>query len=218
MSNAILDFSRRLRSVLVVAIGLVTMAGLTACGGDGGGDGASSDSASAASAQGLPSAGGQGGAMMEMRQLQKQLQSISEQAMQDSALQQQLQDVQTLINQTVRDMGPEAAQTVDRMDSIRGELQAAQSQGDTAGLRSLVMEAQKLQQSLQKYRAKAMQQEDVAAAVKDFQNALREQMGDVNPNADSLMDRADSLRDEMQNQAQGMLGGAPSDSDTVGGS
>ena len=218
MSNAIFDSSRRLRSVLVVALGLVTMAGLTACGGDGGGDGASSDSASAASTQGLPSAGGQGGAMMEMRQLQKQLRSISEQAMQDSVLQQQLQDVQSLINQTVRDMGPEAAQTMDRMDSIRGELQAAQSQGDTAGLRSLVMEAQKLQQSLQKYRARAMQQEDVAAAVKDFQNSLREQMGEVNPNADSLMDRADSLREEMQNQAQGMLRGAPSDSDTAGGS
>jgi len=218
MSNAIFDSSRRLRSVLVVALGLVTMAGLTACGGDGGGDGASSDSASAASAQGLPSAGGQGGAMMEMRQLQKQLRSISEQAMQDSVLQQQLQDVQNLINQTVRDMGPEAAQTMDRMDSIRGKLQAAQSQGDTAGLRSLVMEAQKLQQSLQKYRARAMQQEDVAAAVKDFQNSLREQMGEVNPNADSLMDRADSLRSEMQNQAQGMLRGAPSDSDTAGGS
>lgn len=213
MSKAIFDAPRRLRSVLVVALGLVTMAGLTACGDDGGDGDTSSDTASSASAQGLPSAGGQGGAMMEMRQLQKQLSSISEQAMQDTALQQQLQEVRDLINRTVRDISPEAAQTMDRMDSIRGQLQTAQTQGDTARLRSLIMEAQKLQQALQKYEAKAMQQEDVAAAVKEFQNALREQMREVNPDADSLMDRADSLRQEMQNQAQGMLGG----SDTSGG-
>jgi len=217
MSNAIFDAIRRLRSVLVVALGLVTMAGLAACGGDGGDDGTSSDTASSASAQGLPSAGGQGGAMMEMRQLQKQLSSISEQAMQDTALQQQLQEVRDLINQTVRDMSPEAARTMDRMDSIRGQLQTAQTQGDTARLRSLIMEAQKLQGALQKYEAKAMQQEDVAAAVKEFQNALREQMREVNPDADSLMDRADSLRQEMQNQAQGMLGGSDTASDTAGG-
>lgn len=217
MSNEIFDAPRRLRSVLVVALGLVTMAGLTACGGDGGDDGTSSDTASSASAQGLPSASGQSGAMMEMRQLQKQLSSISEQAMQDTALQQQLQEVRDLINQTVRDMSPEAAQTMDRMDSIRGQLQTAQTQGDTARLRSLIMEAQKLQQALQKYEAKAMQEEDVAAAVKEFQNALRERMREVNPDADSLMDRADSLREEMQNQAQGMLGGSGTASDTAGG-
>ncbi len=212
MSHETQHAPRRLRSVLVVALGLVTMAGLTACGGDGDGGQSSGDTTSMTGGQGLPSAGGgQGGPMMEMQQLQKQLQSISQEAMQDTALQQQMQEVQTLIDETMRAMSPQAGEQLDRMDSIRGQLQTAQSQGDTARLRTLVMEAQKLQQSLQKLRTKAMQQQEVAQELKSFQEDLRAEMRRINPNTDSLMDRADSLRQEMQGQAQGMMGGPPGD-------
>lgn len=217
MSNATYDAPSHLRSALVVAVGLIAMAGMAACGGDGqdGGSTADTASASAAPGSGMPSAGGQqGGMMAEMRQLQKRLSSIQQQAMQDSALQAQMQDVQALIDSTIRAMSPQAAQQMEQLDSIRGQLQAAQSQGDTARLRSLIMEAQKLQKALQKVQSRAMQQEDVAAAIKSFQNALREQMRQVDPAADSLIERADSLQRQMQGQAQQMMGGTP---DTAGG-
>lgn len=217
MSNANHDAPSHIRSVLIVAIGLVTMAGMAACGGDGQGNGSAGDTASASAGpgSGMPSAGGQqGGMMTEMRQLQKRLSSIQKQAMQDSALQSQMQEVQALIDSTIRAMSPQAAQQMERLDSIRGQLQAAQSQGDTARLRSLIMEAQKLQKALQKVQSKAMKQEDVAAAIKSFQNALREQMRQVDPTADSLIDRADSLQSQMQGQAQQLMGGS---SDTAGG-
>lgn len=218
MSNANHDAPSHLRSALVVAVGLIAMAGMAACGGDGqdGGSAADTASASAAPGSGMPSAGGQGGSgmMAEMRKLQKRLSSIQKRAMQDSALQSRMQDVQALIDSTIRTMSPQAAQQMERLDSIRGQLQAAQSQGDTARLRSLIMEAQKLQKALQKVQSKAMQQEDVSAAIKSFQNALREQMRQVDPAADSLIDRADSLQRQMQGQAQQLMGGSP---DTAGG-
>lgn len=210
MSTAINPELRRVRPVLFAALGLVTLAGLTACGGDGEQDQASSgDTASVAS--GMPSPGGQGGAMAEMRQLQKQLRSISKRAMQDSALQRQMKDVQALIDRTMREMNPRAGNQMDRMDSLRGQLQTAQSEGDTTRMRSLITEAQKLQRSIQKLRNKAMQREDVAKALKQFQEDLRAEMREIDPAADSLMDRADSLQKQMQSQAQGMMGGAASD-------
>lgn len=212
MSKAKHDGPRRLRSALVVALGVVTMAGLAACGGDGQGGDAASDTAARSSGQGLPSAGGQGGGVMtEMRQLNKQLRSIQQQAMQDSALQQRAQELQDLIDQTMREMSPRAGEQLERMDSLRGQLQTAQAQKDTARLRSLIMEAQKLQRALQKLRSKAMQEEEVAAALKEFRKDLRAEMREVNPAADSLMERADSLQKEMQRQAQGMMGGAATD-------
>lgn len=216
MSNATPDTSRRLRSTLVVALGVVTMAGLTACGGDGEGDGTSSDTASTSGqASGLPSATQSGGAMMEMQRLNKQLSSIRQQAMQDSSLQRQAQELQTMIDAAIREMSPQAGQQLDRMDSLRGQLQTAQSQGDTAQLRSLVMEAQKLNQALQKLRQRAMQQDEIAQSIEEFRTELEARMREVDPQADSLMDRADSLRTEMQSQAQGMMGGGASD--TAGG-
>lgn len=216
MSNATSDTSRRLRSTLVVALGVVTMAGLTACDGDGEGGGTSSDTASmSGQASGLPSARQSGGAMMEMKRLNKQLNSIRQQAMQDSSLQRQAQELQTMIDAAIREMSPQAGQQLDRMDSIRGQLQTAQSQGDTAQLRSLIMEAQKLNRALQKLRQRAMQQDEIAQAIKEFRKDLEARMREVNPQADSLMDRADSLRTEMQSQAQGMMGGGASD--TAGG-
>lgn len=213
MSNETHDAPRRLRSALVVALGLVTMAGLAACGDDGQEDGASSDTTSMTSGQasGLPSAEQSGGAMMEMQQLQKELRAIQKQAMQDTALQRQAKELQNLVNQTMREMSPQAGQQLDRMDSIRGQLQTAQAQGDTARLRSLIMEAQKLQQALQKLRSQAMQEEEVARALDEFRNDLEAEMRRINPEADSLMDRADSLQKEMQSQAGGMMGGAASD-------
>lgn len=215
MSNPIVDASRRLRSALFVALGVLTTAGLVACGGDGQ-DGGSVGDTAAVSGQGLPSPGGQGsGAMAEMRQLNKQLRSIQQQAMKDSALQRQATELQGLIQKTMREMSPRAGERMARMDSLRGRLQQAQAQKDTARLRTLIMEAQKLQRSLQKLRNRAMQEEEVAAALKQFRKDLRARMRQVDPTADSLMERADSLQKEMQSQARGMMGGATSD--TAGG-
>lgn len=216
MSNVRSQIARVFRSASVVALGVVTLAGLAACGGESQ-DGESSGDTTAAAMQGMPSAGsGAQGAMMELQKVRKELGKISEEAMQDTALQRELEELRTLIDETMREISPRADRQMSRMDSLRGRVQTAQTQGDTARLRKLMTEAQRLQRSLQKIRNKAMRQEDVAAALKDFRNALQEEMREIDPAADSLMDRADSLQKEMQSQAQQMMGGA-APSDTGGG-
>lgn len=210
--------SRLLRPAFGVALAAFTLAGLGACGGDDqGGTSADTASVSGGPARGMPAAGSEAsGTMMELRQVRKELSSISQRAMEDSALRRRLEDIRAMIDEAMREMSPRAGEQMERMDSIRSQAQAAQTEGDTARLRSLMMEAQKLQRSLKKLRSKAMQQEDVAAALEEFQSALREKMRQIDPGADSLMERADSLQKEMQRQTREMMGGqAPSD--TAGG-
>ncbi|MFB6240952.1 MAG: hypothetical protein ABEJ46_05260 [Gemmatimonadota bacterium] len=200
------------RSLLLSGLTVAALVGLTACGGGGGSDaGSASDTASLS---GMPSGRGpqQGGVRAELQQVQQELSRIRKRAMKDTALRQQMQEVQGLIQKTMREMSPQAAQQMNRMDSLRGELRSAQSGGDTARLRSLMMEMQKLQRSLKRLQAKAMKEENVARAVKEFERALREKMRQMNPATDSLRQRADSLRQQMRSRMQGMQGrGGPAD-------
>lgn len=207
----------RPRPLSLLCVTVAALVGLTACGGGGGSD-AGSAAEDTASMSGMPSARSpqQGGVRTELQQVQQELSRIRKRAMKDTALRQQMQEVQSLIQKTMREMSPQAAEQMSRMDSLRGELRSAQSGGDTARLRSLMMEMQKLQRSLKRIQAKAMKEADVARAVKEFERALRERMRQMNPATDSLRRRADSLRQQMRSRMQGMQrrGGPP---DTAGG-
>lgn len=214
MSNVTFEPSPVLRSTFVAGLAALTLAGLTACGGEGQDGGTAGDTAAAM--EDMPSAQGQG-AMSELRRVRKQLSAISEKAMQDTALQAQLEELRTMIDQAMREISPRAGTQMDRMDSLRGQIQTAQSEGDTTRLRNLITEAQRIQSALQKIRNKAMQQDEVAAAIKEFRAALEKRMREIDPAADSLMERADTLQKQMQSRAQGMMGGGAGGSDTASG-
>lgn len=195
----------------MASLAVVSLAGLAACGGEGGSDGAPGDTApgSAGAPPGVtPGGPGSQGAIMEMRQIQKQLRGLRQKALQDSSLARRLEGLRAMIDSTMRAMSPQAGPRMDRMDSIRGEMQTARSESDTARLRSLVREGRQLQRALRKLRQQAMEQEDVAAALEDFRSALRERMREVDPATDSLMTRADTLRRRMQSQLRGMADSA----------
>lgn len=204
-----------LRPLLVAALAVLTAAGLAACGGDGQGDGAATDDTAAMSgadtAATPPGGTGRRGAIMELRRIQKQLRGLRDKALEDSALNRQLEELRTMIDQAMREMSPEAGKRIDRLDSIRGELETARAEGDTARLRSLVREGRKLRQALQSVRSKAMQQQEISAALEDFRSALRERMREVDPSADSLMDRMDTLQRQMRSRMQQGMGGGGGD-------
>lgn len=227
MSDTTQHEPRALRPVLVASLAVLAAAGLAACGGDGGdgqdGGSAPGDTAAMSGAEGgatPPGGAGRRGAIMELRRIQKQLRGLRDKALEDTALDRQLQELRTMIDQAMREMSPEAGKRIDRLDSIRGELESARAEGDTARLRSLVREGRKLRQALQSVRSKAMQREEVSAALEDFRSALRERMREVDPSADSLMDRMDTLQQQMRSQMQQGVGGGGGDtaaSDGPGG-
>lgn len=212
---------RRLAALLPALL----LAGFVACGG--GDDGAESGGAdSAAATQGgaaSPLSGAGGGTMSKLRQVQQRLTRIQDEALQDSVVNERRQEIDSLIQSTMEEISPGSAGEMARFDSLRSRFESARSQGDTATVRSLVGQLQTLQRSLQQTRQQAIEDEEVAAALDSFRTRLMEQMREVEPATDSLMELADSLRQDLQSSMQGhpgMGGGAPGDTgpaaDTTG--
>lgn len=200
-------FGRGLAPVLAV----LALAGWTACGGDDqeAAPGDTADLSMRSAPQGSGPPGSRSGAMAEFRQIQQQLSALQQQAMQDSALRQRMQRVRALLEQTMREMNPQTARRLDRMDSLSDEFRSARTEGDTARLQQLMQQLRRLERGLQSAQSEAMQKEEVAAAIDTFQQKLQARMEELGP-ADSLRSRAESLRAEMQ-------GGGGASLDTGGG-
>jgi len=148
---------------------------------------------------------GQRQSIMKIRQINKQLSQIRQQAMQDSALQARQQQLSQRIMSELRSMDDSTAARVERMSTLQENLRTAQQQQDTAGARSAVRELRKLNQALGPARKKVLQRPEIRKQVQAFQEELRSEMNEVNPKADSLRAVADSLT----RQLQGGMGGGP---------
>lgn len=210
-----LDLAHAGRRAASVASALL-LATLLACGGGEGGDsGTEGDTASQASGTaGSPLSGAAGSTMAELRSVQERLTAIQDSALQDPELSARRDEIDDLIQETMEEISPGAADRVERFDSLRARFETARSEGDTAVLRGMMGELQKLQRALQQTRAQAIEEENVAAALDSFRNRLLAKMEEIDPATDSLMDVADSLRQDLRSSMQGhpgMGGGAPSD-------
>lgn len=149
---------------------------------------------------------GQGPSLQQMRQELQQVgqkvQQLQQKALQDSAMQQEQLRLQQVIEKKMNTIEPKTSDRTDRMTQLRGELQKAQQQQDTAKLRSLMMEAQKIQGQLRETQMKAMQDKDIAAKLDTFRTDLISQMNQIDPTADSLMDRMKVLETQIQKAAE----------------
>jgi hypothetical protein len=69
--------------------------------------------------------GGQRQTLMELRQVNKQLNQIRQQALQDSALQARRQELTSYIKEEMRALDESTASQVDRMDSLQSDLRSS---------------------------------------------------------------------------------------------
>lgn len=136
-------------------------------------------------------------AVMEMQTIQQRLGPIQEQALQDEELAAQLQDIQTRLEAALREDNSEA---MDRMDEMQGELMEAQAAGDQEQMQALMPEAQSLQQQLQAAQQEVLQRPDLREAIQEFEAANRARMVEIDPAADSLLQRMDELMGSMPQQ------------------
>ncbi|MFB6241107.1 MAG: hypothetical protein ABEJ46_06085 [Gemmatimonadota bacterium] len=150
--------------------------------------------------------GGQRQTLMELRKVNRQLNKIRQQALQDSALQARREELTSYIKEQMRALDDSTAARVDRMDSLQADLETAQQAQDTAGARAAVKELRKLQKALGPARKKVMSRPEVRKRIKSFQQAVRQRMREINPKADSLLKRAAKLRAKLQG---GMGSGGP---------
>lgn len=136
-------------------------------------------------------------AVMEMQTIQQQLGPIQERALQDEELAAQLQEIQTRLEAALREDNAEA---MDRMDELQTEMMEAQAAGDQQQMQALMPEAQSLQQQLQAAQQDVLQRPDLRQAIEEFEAANRARMIEIDPAADSLLQRMDELMGSMPQQ------------------
>lgn len=151
--------------------------------------------------------GGQGEMLRELREISTQLQKIRRQALQDSSLRAQRQELTAYIRSEMKSVDDSTAARVDRMMELQDELQEARQAQDTAGARSAVRELKKLQKATRQARKTVMARPEIQERIQAFREAVRSEMREISPKADSLIERADSLEAQLRSGMGGGSGG-----------
>lgn len=220
LSTTILTISRskgRAARLLALSLSLLVLPAMAACGGDGEGtDGG--DTTGTATSKAAPGSGMQGSqTMQEYQRLSKQLDSIRQQAMQDSALQAQQAELREAI-QAKMEEDPQTQALVARFDSARKAFKEAQASGDSAAMKKLMPQLQQMQMQLQQAQGKVTQDSGIAAMIDSFRQDLQAEMKEINPRSPEMIERADSLVKKIrQDMSAGAKSGAAAPDTGEGG-
>ena len=142
----------------------------------------------------------------EMREVGQKVIQLRQQALQDSAMQEEQFALQQEIEQKMNDIDSTTSTRNDRMNQIKQSFQQARQDQDTAKIRSLMTEYQTLSQQNQQTQMQAMQDKAIAADLDTFRTDLIKKMNDIDPSADSLISRLEALQTKLQGGASGGSG------------
>lgn len=191
----------KIGKTLAVLVPLVLL-GTSACGGDTDTESAPADTDPAAEAEAPQQQQQQQqmdpeamALMGEAQELQQQLAPIQEEAMQDEALAAQLQELQERVQAAMRDENPEL---LERMDELEADFMAAQESGDQERVQEVGMEAQTVQGELQALQSAVLEDPELSESVQAFEDAQRERMIEIDPEAGELIDRLDEIFEELE--------------------
>lgn len=144
--------------------------------------------------------------MAELEQLKTKLDGIRDEAMKDPALKKKRDALESKLDAAMKAEDPQALKKKAEYEELVEKLETAQASGDREKVTELAPRLQKLGQSLQATQQKVMKDEAVAEAVSEFQDAMIEQMKEVNPNTEKMLARAENIAKELQ-AAMGGMGG-----------
>ncbi len=136
--------------------------------------------------------------MTELRAIDQALAPLRARAQEDAGIHAQEQALVAQVDAAMESISPGVIEARQRFEALRGDFAAAQQAGDEERARSLGMELQGLQTRLQETQSAALSQGDVAASIETFRNNLFEWMRAADPQADSLLDRAEAITDELE--------------------
>lgn len=129
----------------------------------------------------------------EMQQIQMQIMPVQQQAMQDTALQEEQAAVTAAVREAIVEADPAMEAKLDRMDELMVEARAAQAAQDQEKLVELTQEAQTLQPEIASAQADALDRPDVEAKVLAFRDKLQARMVEIDPETKPLLERLQEL-------------------------
>jgi hypothetical protein len=118
--------------------------------------------------------------------------------MEDSSLQEEFTELQEATESAMLALDPEIPQHRAVLDSLQGELQAANQTGDQDKVQAILTQGNALQAKLEQTRSQAMQQDSVFAKMSAFQERVVERMTELDPEAPELIDRATTIANQIR--------------------
>jgi hypothetical protein len=129
----------------------------------------------------------------EAQQLQARLEPVREQAMQDTALQRQHQDLSLAVFEAMVEVEPATEARLERMQQIMVEAAQAQQQGNSDRVAALAPEARALQEQLDVVQRQVLAQPAVDQRVKAYRTALHARMAEIDPESAGMLGRIEEL-------------------------
>jgi hypothetical protein len=143
-------------------------------------------------------------AQRKVMELGQQLNQIEQKAVEaNPELQQQREEFQSLLMETMKEQGAEPQKRIDRLEEIQPRL--SQAQGEER--RNLMQEFRQEQQSLMQAQRQAMQQEEVKQARQELQENTFNAMKEQNPETEQIIKDLRAAQREAMNARGGMGGG-----------
>lgn len=133
----------------------------------------------------------------ELQQIQTTLQPIQQEAMQDPEIQASQQALGEEIQAVMTEVDPQTPERMARLQELMGRAQAAQAAQDEAAMAEIVTEARGLEQELQAAQQQAIQSPEIAPQVEAFEAKLLARMMEVDPEAETLIERAKELDEKL---------------------
>ena len=140
----------------------------------------------------------------EYQQLNRSLQQIQYQALQDTLLADKSDKLSTKIEEEIIKNNPDLKGKIDRRNEIINQFQNVQEGGNQANVQSLQQEFQTLTQELTPYQQKAMQNEELRDMSIELENEMLEKMKEINPQTPEIISRIEEIGRQVQALQQQM--------------
>jgi hypothetical protein len=131
--------------------------------------------------------------ILEVQQIHAQLEPVQMEALQDSVLREEQQQVGAAVRAAMVAANPAVTDQLARMERIMEEAQAARAASDAEKIVALTGEAQQLQMQLAEAQEQALRQPAIEAQVEAFQKKLHARMMQIDPESGALIDRLQEL-------------------------
>jgi hypothetical protein len=139
--------------------------------------------------------------MEEFQETEARFSALQGQAIQESSeLQSRQQEIGLMVNDAMREIDPQAEDRIQRLQALEQEAMAAQEDEDMAGFQALLMEAQELQAALQAAQEEALERDEIQDAIEGFQADVLAAMTELDPEAESMLERLQDLAERIQAQ------------------
>lgn len=129
----------------------------------------------------------------EMQELQAQLETVQAEALADTAIQRQQEEVADVVRAAMIDVDPSLEEGLDRMEQLIAEARVAQEAADAQKITELTAEAQTLQPKIEQAQQQAMSVPAVQEQITEFQDRLQERMVEIDPEARTKLARLQEL-------------------------